>query len=64
MKPDKRQKEIIECLFGAWAKNEMPLYGDYSYQEVFELMESLGVDTSEARIKLEEFERMAKRASG
>lgn len=57
---NERQKEIFECLFKAWSENEMPLYGGYSYQEVFELMESFGVDTSEAKTKLEEFSRKAK----
>jgi hypothetical protein len=56
----KRQKEIIECLFGAWAKNEMPLYGGYSYGEVFEFMKSLGIDTTEAEQILDDFERMAR----
>lgn len=61
-KPDERQREIFECLFKAWSENNMPLYGGYCYQEVFELMESFGVDTSEAKKTLDDLERRARDA--
>ncbi len=56
-KLDQREIEILECLFGAWSDNDMPLYGGMSCQCVFDLMEKLGVDPSKGKDAMAEFER-------
>ncbi len=58
-----REKEIVECLLREWTRGDMSLYGGLSYQDVFDLMKKLGVDTTEAEAELEnrtaEFRRIA-----
>jgi hypothetical protein len=50
------EKEILECMFGAWINNGMPLYGGLSIQMALDYMESLGIDIEPATKKLEEIE--------
>lgn len=53
-----RQREILECMFDAWADNGMPLYGGISLQEALEFMEqSFAVDVSDAEQKIVEIQR-------
>lgn len=48
-----REREIIECLLREWTQGDMSIYGGLSYQDVFDLMKKLGVDTTEAETELE-----------
>lgn len=45
MQVTERQREILECMFNAWIEADMPLPGCYSYGEVCEFVESLGIDS-------------------
>jgi len=56
-----KEKEIIECMFGAWTKGGMPLYGNISIQAALDLMISLGIDTKEAEEYLDGIEKRYKR---
>jgi hypothetical protein len=46
------EKEVIECLLHGWTQSEMSLYGGLCYQDVFDLMKKLGIDTTEAETEL------------
>ena len=49
-----REKEVLECLLSCWTRDEFRLYGNLSYQDVFDLMAKLGVDSSGALEALED----------
>lgn len=48
-----QEKEVVECLLSAWTKGDMPLYGGLCYQDVYDLMDKLGVDKTDAVAELE-----------
>jgi len=56
MEINEKQKEILECMFSAWTKNSMPLYGHISIQAAWDFMNELGIDTTESEKYLEELE--------
>lgn len=57
---NEREREVIECLLHGWTLGEMPLYGGLCYQDVYDLMDKLGVDKSEAVKALDDFVQEAK----
>lgn len=60
-----REKEILNCMVGAWEENEAPMVGGVSYAEVFELLERLGLQKPEKLIqRLKEYESLAKKYRG
>ena len=38
------EKEILNCMVQAWDENNAPLPGDICYQQVFDLLDKLGLD--------------------
>ena len=51
---DEREIQVLECLLRGWSRAERPLYGGLCYQDVFDLMRKLGVDSTEAEMLFEE----------
>ena len=51
------EKEILQSLFNGWVQAEMRLPGNISYQMVFDLMEKIGVDTSEGEKELAYYDK-------
>lgn len=59
---NEREREVVECLLNGWTKGDMSLYGGLCYQDVFDLMKKLGIDSTEAEAELDarvaEFRRL------
>lgn len=52
MKLTEKELEIVECLVHGWEESDHKLYGDISYQAVWDLLGKLGYDTTEAEERL------------
>jgi len=54
-----REKEILNCMVGAWEENDAPMIGGCSYAEVFETLERLGLmKPTKLEAQIERYQKM------